>query len=245
MQQLLTIGQSATQAYAQAYADLVTAQSSLPRARQALGAQQAMRIAAEVKERNPVLANLENNIAQMRLDLATGLATGKAPQHPDMVALRSGIASAESQEADLTREIRTAITTDTNPIHDALVGQVVTLEVAQAGAQARKDKFGAFMAELDAQVNHLPPIARQFVHLSRQRDLQADLLATLAKRLEFALLQEQMQSTGRFQILDTALPPDDKAGPSAGLSFIASFLLFATLLGVASAYRRGLLSVEQ
>lgn len=244
VQQLLSVSQNTIQAYATAEADLAAINRSLQAARSALTRQQALRVSEEVTVRNPVLQALEEKITQLRMDLATELASGKSAQHPDTAALRAAIASAEHQEAEVKREIRASLTTAADPAHDATVQKVVDLEVNLAAARARHTKYGRMLARLEKDLNSLPPVARAYARLARQRDMEADLVAALAKRLEMAMIQEQMESAERFQVLDVAVPPVEKSGPSTVRSTVGSFLLFALLLGIASAYRRGLFVVE-
>lgn len=244
-QRLLAMSKEAQQNYAAAGAEMEAAKRSLETARRALTRQQALRISQEVTVRNPVLEALADKLAQMRLEWATEVASGKSAQHPDMVALRAAIASAESQEAAVAREVRASLTSAANPTYDDTMGKVVDLEVDLAAARARRAKYEALVSRLEAEVNNLPPVARRYAHLVRQRDMEADLVAVLAKRLEMAMMQEQMQSAKRFQVLDVAVPPVDKVGPSAVYSAAGAFLLLVSLFGIAWAYNRGLLALEQ
>ncbi len=244
-QRLLAMSKDASQNYAAASAEFEAANRSLETARRALTRQQALRISQEVTVRNPVLEALADRLAQMRLDWAKELASGKSAQHPDMVALRAAISNAESQEAAVAREIRASLTSAANPTYDETVGKVVDLEVDLAAARARRAKYGAIVSRLEAKLNSLPPVARTYAHLVRQRDMEAELVAALAKRLEMAMIQERMQSAKRFQVLDVAVPPVDKVGPSAVYGAAGAFVLMVSLLGIAWAYDRGLLALEQ
>ena len=244
-QHLLDLSKDAANAYALASTNVDAAEASLRPARASLTHEQATRVTSEINLRNPVIAGLEDQLAQFRLDYANGLATGKSPQHPDMVALRASIANAESQETAVAREVRDSLTKAPNPIHDTIMGQVVTLEVSLAAARASKAKYGSLLAQLQAKLDSLPPVARTYAHLSAQRELQAQLVAASSKRLQIAMIQERSQSADRFQIMDAAVPPDAKSGPSAVKSAGVTFILIVLLLGLMMAYQRGLFVLEE
>ena len=237
--QLMDLAKGASQAETQAAAEADSAARALEVARRRLTTEQASRISQQVTQRNPVLADLEGKLAQLRLDLASALASGKSAEHPDVVALRSVINSAEQQRTAVAQEVRQGLTVGPNPLYDATAEKVVDLEVSLAGARARQARYGEILARWETQTEQLPPMARQYARLSRQRDMEADLLVALSKRLEMALIQEQTETNGRFQVLDNAVPPEKKAGPSSVRSALGAFLLAGLLLVGAWAYRRG------
>ncbi len=237
--QLLDLMKGATQAQTQAAAEVDSATRALEVARRRLTTEQADRISEEITLRNPVLIDLEEKLAQLRLDLAAALASGKSAEHPDVVALRSAVRSAEEQRSAVAQEVRQQLTVGPNPVYDATAGKVADLEVSLAGARARQARYGAILARWEAEAEQLPPMARQYTRLSRERDMQSDLLVTLSKRLEMAIIQEQAETSGRFQVLDTAVPPEKKSGPSSVRSALGAFLFVALLLAAGWAWRRG------
>jgi uncharacterized protein involved in exopolysaccharide biosynthesis len=242
---LLGLLGTAAQANAQASADAATAAQSLVVARSRLGKEQVNRVIQKVNERNPVISTLEDNLAQLRMNYATQLASGKSAQHPDVVALQMGINDLEKQLTRVRAEVQASLSSGPNPIRDAVLGQVINLEVALAGARARQAKFSAQVAQLNSRVSTLPPVARDYVRLTRDEAMQTDLLGTLTKRLDLATIEEKLQTSGQFQPLDTAVPPDEKAGPSGGTATAGSFVLLLLALTAGVLFRRGMFTFER
>ncbi len=226
--------------YAETVAQVQEITNSLDSARGRLTGESATRISQETTQRNPIIVSLEEQLASLRADLATQTAEGKSAKHPDVVATRSAISDVERQLDEVTQDVLQQITRQPNPVHDALLQDATRLEVQLAGARARRDKIGQQVAEAEAALRDLPPVAREYVSLERRRQTQTETLTALTRRSELAAIQEQQESSERFVVLDEAVAPERKSGPSTVKSAALTFVLIAGLLVLGLVYRRGL-----
>lgn len=242
--QLIHQTEAMNQAWAEATALVEGLDHSLHSARAQLAHEDAMRIAQEVTARNPVIAKLEEKLANLETELAAEREAGKSRLHPDVEQMEAAIGSIERQLEDVQGEVRQQVSRQTNPTYDALMSKTIGLEVELAGTRARKATYQAQLHEVEAKLAELPPVMREYVRLSRQRQLQAELLTTLATRLELAAIEEQRESSGRFEVLDAAVPPLRKSGPSSVRSAGVTFVLLVTALGLIWGYRRGIFASE-
>ncbi len=242
--QLIRQTEATSQAWAEATALVEGLDHSLHSARAQLAHEDAMRIAQEVTARNPLIAELEEKLASLETELATEREAGKSRLHPDVEQIEAAIDSIQRQLEDVEGEVRQQVSRQTNPTYDALMSKTINLELELAGTRARKATYSAQLGEVEAELARLPPVMREYVRLSRQRQLQAELLSTLAKHLELAAIEEQRESSGKFEVLDRAVPPLHKSGPSSVRSAGATFLLLAIALSLIWAYRRGIFVSE-
>ena len=240
-EELVEITKAAVQAYAQASAECEELAHSLQTARGRLAHEDLMRIAQEMTIRNPLMTSLEERLAGLKVELATGLKSGKTAAHPDMMRIQTAIDSSEQQLAELAQAVQQEVSRQVNPAHDAVAGRVAALEIDLAGARARKAVYGGQLAQAREETVGLPPVVREYVRLARERQLQAELLTTLSTRLELATIEEQRESSSRVQVLDVAEPPRKKSGPSSVRSAKVTFALLTIILFLAVAHRRGLL----
>ena len=231
----------AAQSYAAATAEAEALAHSLHSARAQLAGKDAVRVAHEVTARNPVIAALEQKLAELRVELATELESGKIASHPAVLQLQTAINSTQQQLDAIEHDVHQQTSRQANPVYDAIMSKVVELEVGLAGARARKAACAAHLSRAKEQTAELPPVVREYVTLSRERQIQSELLANLAGRRELAAIEEQRESSARLQVLDKASPPRKKAGPSSVRSAKLTFAVLVIVLSLAAAHRRGLL----
>lgn len=227
-----------------AQAEAEAAAHSLSIARKQLSKEQVRRIAQEVKAINPILSPLQEKLAQLQVDLATDLESGKAAGHPDVVDKQAQIRSLQQQLQGYEQHIQASVSEQPNPIRDSVMTNVIQLEISLAGAQAQKARYETETRRASAQLASLPPVVREYARLSWERELQTGLLTTLTQRLELASIEEQRESSGKLQPLDAARVPERKSGPSTTLTSGVAFLLIAGVLGLGLARRRRLFSPE-
>jgi uncharacterized protein involved in exopolysaccharide biosynthesis len=241
---LVDASKAATEAYVAAQADAESAAHALTLAQPKLSHTTVMRITQEVTQRNPVLEPLEQQIGETQASLALDLESGKAPTHPDVLTKQATLASLQAQVAGIRDQVKAGETVASNPLYDALVGRVVDLQVALVGAKARESRYGLTLHEMEGQLRDLPPVAREYALLARQRQLQADLLVALAKQAQESDLEAQIQSSGTFDVLDPGRAPEKKSGPSTAVNAAITFILLALAQVLLVAKRRGVFSLE-
>ena len=233
---------AATQAVQEVQGELRASQGTLQAVRTELPAETAMRIERAVSARNPTIVTIEQDLMSLQSRLQAELASGKLVSHPDVTELQEAVREKQSQLAGLAQTVQQEIVRGVNPVHDALVQKRVEAEIAVAAARARDGMARAELSTVQAQIQDLPPVTRDYMDLSRQVQMQAELLDTIVRRLELARIEEQRTGSGKFQVLDRAEPPLRKSAPSTTRSAILVFILLFVVLSLARGYRSGLFS---
>jgi len=233
-----------SEAYAAALADQAGVSSSLQAARSHLGDQTATRLEQVIASRNPVLGQLTQKLADAKVELNAAQAGGKTDTHPDVLELRDTIQATQAELQGVVAEVQTQVTRGANPAYDEVVSKVIALEIAQADARARSARYRAEFDSVNGRLAALPPVVRRYGELELQRQLKAELLLNIAKQLEAARLEEKRQSTDKFQVLDEALSPTTKSGPSAPRSAALATVLLGLVLGLSALRRSGLLAAS-
>lgn len=229
-----------TQSQAEAQAQQASIKKSLQVSRSLLASEDAMRVDRETTARNPLIVTLSQKLADAEMALAVARASGKKSNHPEIVELEDTIASTGAQLDKVQADIRTQIDRGANPSYDALVSKVTTGEVGLAGSTASAQRYAEGLKRVQNQIGSLPPLIREYTQLSLQRDLKAELVASLSKQLELATIEVKMKATDKVQVLDLAEPPRHKSGPSSARAAIVAFLLTGMLLGLWALRRSGL-----
>jgi len=234
-----------TELEAQARVQASNSAESLRVLRRQLPREATTRIEQTVTARNPLILQIETELIGLQARLQDETAGGKLETHPDIVTLRQAVQAKQAQLRSVTREVQETVTRGMNPVHEELavqmVGQVVQLAGAEAGAQLAATR----VAQAEARMSNLPPVARDYIHLERQAQLQGDLLGALQKRLEIARLEEQRENSGKFQVLDAAEPPLRKTGPSTSKAALVAFVGLLFVLGLGRAMRLGWIALAE
>lgn len=225
--------------YTQLGQQLEQMQRSLERTRQLLPRQQVMLVQQETIARNPLIGQLETRLLEERNRLDQLLASGKSGEHPEVQAAQAALASLEKQRREVTEQIQSSVARQADPAYATLRNKAIELEVGLTGTRAAQQAVAAQLQQLKQRLQRLPAVARQYAELARRRDILAELQLTLAKRLEIAAIQEQQESSGRFEQLDEALPPPQPDSPGTVRRMILSFILCGLLLTLGWAYQRG------
>ena len=226
------------QADGEARAKVDETRSSLAKAQGQLGRVDSMRIASVVEMRNPIIAQVEQKIADLRIQLATEEAQGKTPQNRDVVQITTALRSCEQQLAQLKEDVHKEVAQSANPTYEKIVGQVVDLQVTLAGARARSARTASLLGAARGELAQLPPVAREFSELKQDQQVQFQALAALKQSLAVALVQEQQsQRVGEFLVLDQAVAPPYLYGPPVLLGMIVTFAILLAVMGLLSLNR--------
>jgi uncharacterized protein involved in exopolysaccharide biosynthesis len=236
------VAKRSQEAYATALADQAGISSSLQAARSHLGSQTATRLEQVIASRNPVISALTQKLADAKVELNAARAGGKTDTHPDVLELQDTVSATEAELKGVVQEVQTQVTRGANPAYDSVVSKVIALEISQADAQARSARYRSDFEDVSGHLAGLPPVMRRYGELELQRQLKAEVLVNIAKRLEAARLEEKRKSADKFQVLDEALPPTTKSGPSAPRSAAMATVLLGLVLSLFALRRSGLLA---
>ncbi len=227
------------QARADAAAEASAAAGSLETAEAELHATDARRVASAVETRNPVIASLEQELARLRIDLATQLAAGKTAQNRDVVQVQSSIDSIEGQMAALEEKVTKEVGEQANPLYDEAVKRAIELRIQLAGARARGLETESLLAAARGQMAEMPAVAREYVEIQRRQQVQSEQLASVERALWLAEFDQARTETGApFTILDRATAPDDRKGPATLLAGLIAFAALMVLQGLLLIDRR-------
>ncbi len=225
VQRILTVQQAADDAAAEVD-DTATA---LREARSQLDQVDARRVASQARMRNPVISNLEAELAELQVELATEMASGKTANNRDVQQIQTAIDNIKQQLRSVEAEVLKEASEQVNPAYDQVVEKVVNLEVALAGAKARQAKYTNLKSSAQAQLSMLPAIARDYAAIKREQTVQSNLLTSLTESLAQAQLRERTaRSADIFTVLDRAEPPSRRSSPTTWLVVLVVFIvLFA------------------
>lgn len=236
---------SLQEAHQEATVQVRDSSAALRAVRARLPAETTLRVESQVTSRNPMIVKLESELLDLQSRLDEYRASGATVSHPEVAELQEAVAARQARLKGLTREVQDGLTRGVNPVRDALASRLVELQVTLAGARGREQVLSGQLDRAHRRIASLPPVMQDYARLTRQAQLQSDLLATLVKRLEMARIEERRESSGRFQVLDAAEPPLHKSGPSTVRAALATFLGLLVLLSLANAYRLGWISLEE
>lgn len=226
------------QASADASAQTDQTASSLRKAQGQLGHVDSMRIASIVEMRNPIISQLEQKLADLRVELATQEAQGKTRQNRDVVQILSAITSTENQLVQIKQDVHKEVARSSNPTFEKLSGQVVDLQVNLAGARARASRTKQLLRQARADLAELPPVVREYAALKQDQDVQFAALAALKQSLAVARVQEQQSKrAGEFLVLDEAVAPADLFKPPVWLGMALAFGVMLCIMGLISLNR--------
>ena len=231
---------AAQQAHSEASTQLEDVTSSLGKARGQLSNVDALHVAKVVESRNPVISQLEQKLAELQVDMAGELASGKTAGHRQVVQIQAAMDNINEQLKEIEDRVRGEFSQANNPTYDNLVGKVVELEIGVSGARARKAKSAALVAAAKASLAELPPVARDYATLKRKQQVESELMASLTQSLALATIAEQRATTATsaFTVLDAAVPPIRRSGPPTLLAGGIAFVVLVLVLSLTMIDRR-------
>ncbi len=227
------------EAYTSASAEVSSTRNSLNAAQAKLDTVEVRRMSSEAQVRNPVLSSLEGRLAELQVELSTELARGKTEENRDVQQIHAAIEGIEEQLAEAEATVLKEMSEQVNPNYDSVMGTVIELHVALAGATARQSRYASMLGGARSDLSDLPPVARMYLDITRRQDLQAQQLVSVSQALWRAQVEEERSSTtDPFTVLDEAVPPVRRTGPPTALVTGAAFLVLLLLQGIIVMDRR-------
>lgn len=227
------------QAHADAAAAADGASGALRAAEAELDRTEATRVASTVESRNPIISSLEQELTVLRIDLATELAGGKTREHRDVQRIQASIDSVQQQIAELEDKVLKEVGEQINPLHDAAIQRVVEQRIQLASAQARQAELSRLLSSARGEMARMPAVAREYVGIDREQQLQAEQLVAVERALWAARVEEtRARATEPFLTLDQAVPPIDRRGPATLLAGLIAFGALMLLQGLLIIDRR-------
>jgi succinoglycan biosynthesis transport protein ExoP len=176
---------------------------------------------------NALIAQYKSKLGEQEVQLV-GLLQKYTEKHPEVKALRAGIAETRSRLNQEIDRVVNAEASSVNPVHQSLLQGKIQSEVELAAAQAQKQALTEVIAAEENKIARLPEKERGLVQVMREASLAQEIYVMLSKRYEEAQISEVMQPTD-VQVIDAAVVPKWPIKPKKTLNvLIAAFLgLFA------------------
>jgi succinoglycan biosynthesis transport protein ExoP len=172
---------------------------------------------------NKLIEQYKSKLAEQEVDLV-GLLQKYTENHPEVKALRAGIAMTRQRLNQESARIINNEASSLNPIHQNLIQGKIQNEAELAAAAAQKTALTAIAADDERILTAIPTKEQGLVRLTRDASLAQEIYIMLAKRYEEAQISEVMQPTD-VQVIDTAVLPDKPIKPNKTMNvMIAAFL---------------------
>ncbi|UCH34713.1 MAG: hypothetical protein JSV65_19705 [Armatimonadota bacterium] len=175
------------------------------------------------------LVSLEVQLAAARHDLSD--------EHPEVKRLQSRIEETRSRLASEARKTLTAETRTRSPVYASALEQLVSLETAVIGQEARVQGLQELVNQVEGRSGELPERLLHYSRLQREVRAQEQVYITIGTQLEAARLRE-LQEQPVFEVLDKAVPPERHDRPKLVVNLVVG-LLFGLFLGTAVAAALG------
>jgi tyrosine-protein kinase Etk/Wzc len=175
---------------------------------------------------DPLLTNLRQKLAETYMNYALAKAS-ETPKNPELQAYRQQVFNLEnSLKAQLKREMTAA--------QAGIADYLFEPQTKVAEEQARLSALQQGIAKLSKKFNVYPLIELQYLRKERRLRVLEALYTFLSTEYEKARLEEEKEMPD-LQILDKAVPPDQKSGPHRLLMLLIG-LFIGAFLGIASAF---------
>jgi polysaccharide biosynthesis transport protein len=175
---------------------------------------------------NPVLANLETQLAQanLQLELAQKQYTD---QHPTVIALKQQVEQLRLQIASTPATVTSAANTTANPVYNQLKQQAATAQATIAADQAELAQLASQQGTYATRVGVLPEKASKLLDLQRSAKLAQDVLDALQQKLNDANITKAT-ALSDVTITQSADPAAASVSPIRWLNTIVG--IFASII---------------
>lgn len=208
---------------------------------QELDTQERMAVSSVSEERNPLLDDLHARILGLRRQLTEQTEVeGKSAQHPDVQRLQAELGEAEAQLADeVSREMLTRTRQmQVDPRYTNLVSTALSRSLERKALEAQLATIRAERNQALSELSALPSLSREYARLESQLRLKGEAVARLTERYESARIAEAA-SLDYITVLDPAVPPYKRSGPSLKKNVAALGMAGLLLTVVIAFYRQG------
>lgn len=208
--------------------------AKLAAAQRRLAGEPQMRLISGTLKDNPLFQQYQTRLGDLELQRAT-LSQTYTERHPKMKQVEGEIAAVRRQMLATAKKVVDSEVSGTNPVHDQLLGQIVTLQVDRAAAQAHLQALGVLISRRQADRLRLPRTAVGLEQLVRENTVLAETHASLFEDYQDALVKENQAGYLRaaLSVMEAAVPPVQSQGSLPKRLSIAG--LFGLVLGLMAA----------
>ena len=186
-------------------------------------------ISSESVGQSPVIVNLRNNLASVRVDLAR-LKEIFTDRHPEIIEKKSMITELEDAIREELSKIIRVKTESLSPIYDSLRKDFIYLHVEQTNMEARLESLQQQLDEVRHILREQPRIQLELSQLEREVVRYEQMHNNLEGKLEEANLQLAKELV-IFETIDDVEVPDNPTYPDPLTNAIVAFI-FSIILGL-------------
>ena len=215
---------------AQVQSDLAAAQSSL----NAVNAQMAGTSANMAAGGGAVAGPARARLAAIQGQIAEGRARGWTDNHPDMIALKSQLASAQAA----ARNEPLAAGGSANPLYLSLKSMQADRSAQVAALVERKNQLEGDLDQLQAKLAEEPGVAAEQAQIEREYQVlkdQYDKLLADRERVKITSEAQSVSDSAKFNLVDPPTLPRTPASPNRPL-LLAAVLVAGLGAGVGAAF---------
>jgi len=188
---------------------------------------------SKVVRNNPILQQIQSELARAQNDLQAQIAQGRGENHPEVQRIKGRIEELEKQLGEQQAMILDAETTGVNNLYEALkrdyLQAMVETQVAEKRVNELRNQLQAMRSKLDG----LPERQRIADELTLKVQLAEGKVRLLKQKLDEALTREsELQTSGFVKIIDGpgARPVDKNLPLRVALAFALSLILSTGLV---------------
>jgi succinoglycan biosynthesis transport protein ExoP len=188
---------------------------------------------SKVTRTNPILQQLQSDLARAQNDLQAQLAQGRGDNHPEVQRIKGRIEELEKQISEQQAMILDAETTGVNNLYEALERDYLQAAVEVQVAEKRVNELRGQLAEMRSRLEGLPEKQRIAEELTLKVQLAEGKVRLLKQKLDEALTREsELQTAGFVKIIDGpgARPVDKNLPLRVALAFALSLILSTGLV---------------
>lgn len=201
-----------------------------------------------VTRNNPILQQVQSELARAQNDLQAQIAQGRGDNHPEVLRIKGRIEELEKQLGEQQAMILDAETTGLNNLYEALKRDYLQAMVETQVAEKRVNELRSQLAEERAKLEGLPERQRIADDLTLQVQLAEGKVRLLKQKLDEALTREsELQTAGFVKIIDGpgARPVDKRLPLRVALAFALSLILSTGLVLLLGQVDQGIYTPSQ
>ena len=203
---------------------------------------------SKVTRNNPILQQLQSDLARVQNELQAQIAQGRGDNHPEVRRIKGRIEELERQISEQQAMILDAETTGLNNLYEALKREYLDAIVAVGVAEKRVNELRGQLAEMRSRLEGLPEKQRIAEELALKVQLAEGKVRLLKQKLDEALTREsELQTAGFVKIIDGpgARPVDKNLPLRVALAFALSLILSTGLVLLLGQVDQGIYTPNQ
>jgi len=174
--------------------------------RKSLSEQTETYIASSVIARNPLVQELEADLANLELDRA-GAVANQGPEHPKVRQLDESIQKAKRELSDAVKTVVQEKVEAQNPLYLSLATQLATAEAEAMAAAAKDNALNSVLAAEYAKLSDVPEHEYRLAEMLRDERVSQEVYIALFQKYQETRLMEIMGDPG-IDIVARAKPPE-------------------------------------